>query len=387
MKVCFLKIPVIGLLLLLFSGGAQVKLPEVRAIWIVRYDYKTPEDVAAIMSNCARAGFTDVFFQVRGNATVFYPSKIEPWAWELAGNSAADTGKNPGFDPLKIAATEARRHRLNLHAYINVLPGWRGFADPPAESGQLWAVHPDWFMVDSTGTRMRATSAWYNFLAPANPAVQRHLARIAAELAAYDLAGLHLDYIRFPYDYKDVAREIYKTATPDEIKAHSDFTYDEATLTAVKKSFGSDISRDHWNSFRRASITHTVDNLRTVFKARRGPQAILSSSVLADLNDGYNDAFQDSKKWARERKVDWIVPMNYNARLFDIRLNRLRNALGKRCTATQLVIGIDCKAEPAEIRRQINTVRSSGARGFALFAYSHLFKNHAPTEKASVLFP
>ena len=382
----FLSFPFVIVILLLLTGAAKVKLPEVRAIWIVRYDYKTADDVAAIIGNCARAGFTDIFFQVRGNATVFYPSKVEPWAWELTGKTAETTGKDPGWDPLQTAVDEAKKHSVRLHAYINVLPGWRGLADPPAESGQLWTAQPEWFMVDSTGARMRATGGWYTFLNPAHPHVQRHLQKLAAELAAYELAGLHLDYIRFPYDYKDVAREIYKTATPEEIKARSDFSYDPVTLASVQKTYGSDASRDNWNTFRRDSVTRTVDNIKRTFKTRRGQQAVLSSSVLADFNDGYNAAFQESRRWARERKVDWLVPMNYNVQRFDTRLDAMRTALGRRGTATQLVVGIDCKAEPEEIRRQIAAVRAAGARGCALFAYSHLFKNHQPTEKADIFF-
>ncbi|HKL21641.1 MAG TPA: family 10 glycosylhydrolase, partial [Tichowtungia sp.] len=199
----FLLLPAV-----LFAGARPPRLPEVRAIWVTRFDYKSPLDVSSIVVNCARAGFTDIFFQVRGNATAFYPSRVEPWGFELHGKDVANTGKDPGWDPLQTAVSWAKRYNIRLHAYINVLPGWRGMKDPPRSAGQLWTAHPDWFMVDSTGAKMRPTSAWYSFLNPAHPAVRGHLMQVAAELARYDVAGLHLDYIRFPYDYKDVAREV-----------------------------------------------------------------------------------------------------------------------------------------------------------------------------------
>ena len=60
--------------------------PPVRALWVTRFDYATPEDVCSIIDNVAGAGFTDVFFQIRGNATVFYKSRLEPWAYELSGD-------------------------------------------------------------------------------------------------------------------------------------------------------------------------------------------------------------------------------------------------------------------------------------------------------------
>ena len=365
----------------LFAGARPPKLPEVRAIWVTRFDYKSPMDVSSIVVNCAKAGFTDIFFQVRGNGTAFYPSRVEPWAFELSGKDAANTGKDPGWDPLLMASGWARRCNIRLHAYINVLPGWRGMKDPPAAAGQLWTAHPDWFMVDSTGTKMRPTSAWYSFLNPAHPQVGGHLMHIAAELARYDIAGLHLDYIRFPYDYKDVAREVYRNASAAEIKAHSTFSFDPVSRLAM----GSSTSRREWDAFRRESVSLVVSDLHGVFKKNRGPQAVVSASVMADFSDGYYKAFQDSRRWAKAGWVDWLIPMNYNAGLFDERLANMKHLLGRKETSRRLVVGINCAGDANEIRRQIAASREAGCRGFALFAYSHLFENHQPTAKAAAL--
>ena len=367
----------------LFAGARPPKRPEVRAIWVTRFDYKSPMDVAAIVANCAKAGFTDIFFQVRGNGTVFYPSRVEPWAFELHGKEVADTGKDPGWDPLLSACGWAKRYNIRLHAYINVLPGLRGLQAPPRAAGQLWTAHPDWFMVDATGTQMRPTSAWYSFLNPAHPQVRSHLAQVVAELARYDLAGLHLDYIRFPYDYKDVAREVYRNASAAEIQAHSSFSFDPVS----RRMMGSSTSRKEWDAFRRESVSQVVNDLHRVFKKIRGPQAVVSASVLADFSDGYTQAFQDSRRWAKSGWVDWVIPMNYNAGLFDERLAKIKHLLGRRATARQLVAGINCAGDVSEIRRQIAASREAGCRGFALFAYSYLFENHQPTAKASVLRP
>lgn len=374
--------PVLLLLLisLVLTGAAQPGIPKVRAIWVTRFDYKTPADAVTIVANCARAGFTDIFFQIRGNGTVFYPSQIEPWAFELTGEDASTTGRKPGWDPLKTAAAAAKQKGIRLHAYMNVLPGWRGLNNPPRSVGQLWTAHPEWFMVDSFGQCMRPTSGWYAFLNPALPEVRQHLAQLAAELAQYDIAGLHLDYIRFPYDYKDVASQIYPRASSEEIKKRSDFSYDRFSAEQVRQNY-----KGNWGAFRRAAVSQVVADLQKTFKTRRGSQCIVSSSVLADFDTGYNTAFQDSRRWAKDRIVDWLVPMNYNARLFDERLGKMRKSLGRRATGEQLVVGIDCKADPGEILRQIRAVRKADCCGFALFSYSYLFENHKPTPKGLVL--
>lgn len=367
---------------LLMAGWGRVKLPEVRAIWVTRFDYKSPRDVAKIVENCARAGFTDIFFQVRGNGTVFYPSRVEPWAFELSGKSASGTGQNPGWNPLLTAANSSKRYGIRLHAYINVLPGWRGREIPPASAGQLWTAHPDWFMVDSTGTKMKPTSKWYSFVNPVNPEVRRHLTKLAEELAQYDIAGLHLDYIRFPYDYKDVAKEIYPQASPQDIKAHSTFSYDPMSLAQLSRRHGGRINPSDRAHFFRSAVSQVVVDLNKSFKSKRGAQSIVSSSVLADFNSGYNTAYQDTHRWVKNRMVDWVVPMNYSASLYDERLQAMHHTLGKRASARQLVVGINCVGDSAEIARQVEMARRSGCRGFALFAYSYFFENHQPTAKA-----
>jgi len=377
MNVRFFLLWVLFLPLFLFAGSRPASGSEVRAVWVTRFDYRSQADVASIVVNCARAGFTDIFFQVRGNGTAFYPSRVEPWAFELSGKDVSRVGTHPGWDPLQIAAAWAKRYRVRLHAYINVLPGWRGMMDPPRAAGQLWTAHPEWFMVDSTGTRMRPTSAWYAFLNPAHPKVRSHLSQIARELARYDIAGLHLDYIRFPYDYKDVAREVYPRASVAEIKKHSTFSFDPVSLRAMGRS----ASREKWDAFRRASVSQVVDDLRRVFKGR-SPNAVVSASVLADFPTGYTHAFQDSRRWAKKGLVEWLVPMNYNAGLFDERLSRMKRSLGRRSTGRRLVVGINCAGDAREIRRQMDASRKAGCRGFALFAYSHLFASHQPTAKA-----
>ncbi len=382
MKIRFFLLLMFFVPFALLAGGRTPDRQEVRAIWVTRFDYKSPLDVSSIVLNCAQAGFTDVFFQIRGNGTAFYPSRVEPWGFELFGRDVSMTGTNPGWDPLRMAASWAKRYRVRLHAYINVLPGWRGFEAPRRSAGQLWTEHPDWFMVDSTGTRMKPTSAWYSFLNPAHPEVREHLSKIAAELAQYDVAGLHLDYIRFPYDYKDVASEIYRNASAAEIKKHSTFSFDPVSLRAVGRS----ASRKKWDAFRRMSVSQVVKDLCGVFKSRK-ENAVISASVLADFKMGYHSAFQDSRRWAKDGSVDWVVPMNYNASFFDARLGKITHSLGHRLTGGKLVMGINCAGDADEILRQIDVSRLAGCRGFALFAYSHLFKNHQITEKGSMLFP
>ena len=118
------------------SGEKAVKMRK--ALWVTRWDYNSAEDVRTIFANAAEGGFDTVLFQVRGNATVFYPSNLEPWAEEF-------DHRHPGFDPLAIACEEAGRHHLSIHAWVNAIPGWRGDKIPESQE-QLYNSHPGWLL-------------------------------------------------------------------------------------------------------------------------------------------------------------------------------------------------------------------------------------------------
>ena len=144
-----LKIALLWILFAIVFSGCSPKreVPIRKAIWVTRWDYKTERDIVDLMENIDKAGFDTVLFQVRGNATVLYPSALEPWAEEF-------NHEDPGFDPLETVCREARVRDLNLHAWINAVPGWRGITPPPSTTPeQLWNSKPEWFLYSKAGER------------------------------------------------------------------------------------------------------------------------------------------------------------------------------------------------------------------------------------------
>ncbi len=158
------------LLLILLWVGVQTcqAQDETRALWVTRWDYETPNDILTIIDNAASCGFNTIFFQVRGNATVYYPSDYEPW-------SEAFDYRDPGWNPLKLAVEFAHNRNLDLHAWVNVYPGWRGKKSPDHGS-QLFYLHPDWFMVDRFGTPQGPNNHYY-WLSTTHPPLSTNLLR------------------------------------------------------------------------------------------------------------------------------------------------------------------------------------------------------------------
>ncbi|HID38242.1 MAG TPA: hypothetical protein EYP36_01850, partial [Calditrichaeota bacterium] len=170
----------IFLILLLFSCGEKTRplKREVRAVWMSRFEYaqgKTAKQAKAYIRDSfqkfAAAGMNTIIFQVRGQADAIYRSQYEPWS-----NLLTDTlGKDPGWDPLEYALTEAHDSGLDLHAWINTFPAWKSEEAPPQKSQPLHPLlaHPDWLVCDSAGNPMKPSAGYITF-SPGIPAVQEH---------------------------------------------------------------------------------------------------------------------------------------------------------------------------------------------------------------------
>lgn len=375
-------------------AGAAEREAQVRAIWVTRWDYKSPQDVRKIISNCAAMRFNVILFQVRGNGTVFYPSKIEPWAWELTSKGPQTTGKHPKWDPLKVAVSEAHRRGLELHAYVNVFPAWRSKQFPPKDSGQLWWEHPDWFMCDAAGQRMTPRDAkldgkkygdWYSFLSPGVPQVQDYLADLFGELVEnYDVDGLHYDYIRYP-------REIHEVAPGYEAreKKLGNWSYDPVSLARFSKDTGiaaPDLDVDAWIKWRAEQITEVTRKVSERVR-KLNPNIIISAAVMADPQDAYRTKMQDYVTWMEKGYLDAAITMNYTGdnKVFTERCQAL---LTSRPGKGWIVPGMSFGNKPELIGEQVQITQALKADGFAGFAYSHLFdrdNDHKPKPLAEAL--
>lgn len=336
-------------------AGRPAPDSSIRAVWVTRWDYKAPDDIVKIMDNCRNAGFNTVLFQVRGNGTVFYRSRIEPWADELGG-------RDPGFDPLAVACDAAHRRGLSLHAWVNVIPGWRG-NKPPDNPRQLYNARPDWFWRDAAGRR--EPLGWYNNLNPCYPEVRRYLTAIMHEVVSrYPVDGLHLDYIRFPNEWNE--------GYPRGARV-PDYPRDPRTLALFKKETGKIPERaPHlWDRWRTEKITQLVIQIRSMLRDTR-PDIPLSAAVGASMAEARRRHFQDVQRWIELGLLDAVYPMNYeaNMRSFDQRIAAWAPLQQKLPVVTGVMFD---KRQSMAVNKQVERAYRSG-RNFSAFAYNSLFE-------------
>jgi uncharacterized lipoprotein YddW (UPF0748 family) len=350
------------------SEVLQSITPYRRCLWVTRWDYRKKEDIHKIFYNAASIRCTDVFFQVRGEGSVFYPSRIEPWAWELTGSNPGSTGIDPGWDPLKTACIQAKRYGLRIHAYLNVLPAWRHKTHvPPKKSGHVYVIHPDWIMQRIDGKRMSPKKE-YAFLDPGLPQVRSYLANLFAEVAGkYPVDGIHLDYIRYPHQ-------------------QGDYSYTQPVVNDFEKRYSLHPSKrpEAWTKYRREQVTATVKAIADAARQAR-PGIEVTAAVMADRNRGLNEVFQESIKWVRDGLVDAITPMAYIDQVRDF--ENLARPYADKEIRDRVWIGI--YAEPKKnrhLKEQIERAVQFRFGGIAAFAYNNLFDNHKPNSRARKVY-
>lgn len=334
-------------------------LEPMRAVWVTRFDYKTADDVSNMIENCADAGFNTILFQVRGNGTAFYDSNLEPWAIELGG-------KDPGFDPLKVACDLAHERDVELHAYVNVIPAWRG-TTPPENPEQLYNKHPEWFWYDQNGDR-QALSSFYVSLNPCLPEVREYIVAVFEDLSSrYDIDGLHLDYIRFPNEPPAIPRG-----------SGLDYPRDAATLALYKEATGlaPDDDPGAWNQWRTDQVTQLVADIHAMLRRVR-PRAVLSASV-GSVRENALRHFQDGRRWMEDGVLDAAILMNYtdDPKVFEQRIEPWIADAPPVPVVPGLWFGRHPDKSPEQaaetVKEQIEIARARTGN-FCVFAYASMF--------------
>ncbi len=276
---------------------------ELRAVWLTRFEYcqysKTHDQdsirtyIRDIISAAADANFNVILFQVRGSGDAYYRSELEPWGPLLTGN----LGEDPGWDPLAYALELAHDRGLELHAWLNTFPVWRGMDPPPVTTPPSpYLVHPEWVVCDSSGRPMPLSEHYVSF-SPAIPGVQDYILSIASDIVRrYDVDGLHFDYIRFP-----------------EMAPDHGYSHDSISVALFESESGNPLELD-WDDWEREQLDRFVARLYNTL-TRQDSNLKISAAVIGSYWRGgwnaYHKAYQDPRRWTEWGKMDFVAPMIY----------------------------------------------------------------------------
>ena len=305
--------------------------PSDCAVWVVRNALSSPTAWAEALAAVERVGCGTMYLQVSGRWDAYYPSEVFV---RPATNPAA-----PGWeDPFGRALAEARARGLEVHAWVNALLAWSAAAPPSRQ--HVFRSHPDWFVVDAGGRSMRTLSraeldrrglrgeGW--FLDPAVMGVRTQLRRFILELVLrYPVAGVHLDYIRYPAGWAPAG--------------------------------GSE------------AVTYLVGLIHDDLAQVR-PQVRLSAAVLPVPVEARETFGQDWSDWLERGIVDEVVPMVYRRDAATLREIVAGYPLALPRDRIRVGVRLDL-ISPAEVRRAVGGL--TGVAGVALFSHNLLLEERA----------
>lgn len=336
--------------------------PEVRAMWLDRgtiVKAKSKKDLAPLFDRMAESGINTVFFETINSSYTIYPSRVAP-------------EQNPmtrGWDPLQASIELAHERGMELHAWAWIFAAAnqghnRILGQPENYLGPVLSRNPSWVLKDQNGGVFNRTPGFKKaFLDPANPNVRRYLLALLDEIATnYDVDGIQLDYIRYPFQDKIT-------------KQH--FGYTDASRNLFKQSYGIDPKNikpnspawSQWTGFRIRQITSFVSESSQRLKAKR-PDLVISAAVFPiETRERLSVLQQHWEDWIYNGSVDMMVLMTYalNTGSFEDRTQSVHEFSGKN--PSLIIPGIRLLNVPnAEAFDQMQSVRNMPSGGFALFA-------------------
>ncbi|MEH2264553.1 family 10 glycosylhydrolase [Nostoc sp.] len=344
-----------------FPVDRRLAQPEIRAVWldrgtIVRAGSKA--GLAQIFDRLAQTGINTVFFETVNAGYTIYPSQVAK-------------EQNPlihGWNPLEDAVKLAHERDMELHAWVWTFAAGNQRHNEiinasPNYPGPVLAAHPDWANYDNLGN-MIPVGQTKPFFDPANPEVRQYLLKLYEEIVTrYDVDGLQLDYIRYPFQDPSAGRT---------------YGYGKAARAQFQQLTGIDpinISPSQpdlwqkWTTFRTEQVDSFVAKVSEQLRQKR-PNLILSVAVFPlPEQERIQKIQQDWEIWARRGDVDLIVPMTYA--LDTSRFQRLAQPwiASKQLGATLLVPGIRLLSLPTiGAFDQLQLVRDLPVSGYALFA-------------------
>ncbi|MFJ2831080.1 glycoside hydrolase family 10 protein [Streptomyces sp. NPDC087263] len=245
-------------------------------------------ELLAHLDTAVRRRLNAVMFQVRPTADAMWPSPYEPWSQYLTGVQ----GRDPGWDPLGTAVTEAHARGLELHAWFNPYrianhtDPTRLVASHPARE------HPDW--VVPYGGKL-----YYN---PGLPQVRAFVQDAMLDaVRRYEIDAVHWDDYFYPYPVAgqvfddDAAYAAYGAGFPDRAAWRRD------NIDRLVRETAAGIKRI------RPRARFGVSPFGVWRNATTDP---LGSATRAGVQT-YDDLHADTRKWVREGWIDYICPQLY----------------------------------------------------------------------------
>ncbi|YAF94237.1 MAG: glycoside hydrolase family 10 protein [Nodularia sp. CChRGM 3473] len=344
-----------------FPVNRRLAQAEIRAVWLDRgtiVKAGSEKELAKIFDRLAQSGINTVFFETVNAGYTIYPSQVAPQPNPLIR----------GWDPLATGVKLAHERGMELHAWVWVFAAGNQRHNELINlnshyPGPVLAANPDWANYDHQGKMIPAgqTKPFYD---PANPELRQYLLKLYEEIATrYQVDGIQLDYIRYPFQ-DPFAGRIYGYGKAARAQFQQLHGIDPVNISPNQRDLW-----QKWTAFRTQQVDSFVAQVSQQLRQKR-PNLILSVAVfpLPEI-ERIQKLQQHWEVWARRGDIDLIVPMTYAQDT--PRFQRLAQPwiASTQLGSTLLLPGIRLLSLPTVgAFDQLQLIRDLPVSGYALFA-------------------
>lgn len=340
----FLLIIIIVLAISSLAGQA------ISAVWVLPWDLVRESSIDSVLTNLQANGQNTLLAEVRYRADAIYTPNKRVDAYSNL-DVRSHIMKASDFDALEYLLQEAGKYGIKVHAWITTFVV-TGHDLTKLPENHIYFKHPEWITTDLYGNRMPLTSAEGYFLDPGIPEVRQYTMNVINDLLLNypQLAGLHLDYIRYPgedYGFNPLAIREYG---PDFLES----TYGSRML------------------WKESIITNFVSQVYSRIK-ELNPRLELSAAVIADKVKGRAKYSQNWQEWLDKGIIDKVYMMAYTKD--DATLARQLDDYTLQAHKDKIVVGLRAWDDgqtvyPAQaITSKIQLSRQRAFNNIALFSY------------------
>ena len=344
--------------------------------------WEADRSLRKVVTRAKNLRVTDLYLQVCRGGRTWFPSSV-------GDDSPYQMGRLNNSGTIEKLFEFARMASMRVHAWINVFN--LGAAPSPKVLGNFG---PNEFLKDSAGrcvteygaqgmmsggdsadsASLDTPGVWLN---PASGVVKDFICKLIQDLLINcpDLAGIHLDFFRYPY--------LLPLKVSSWSKGGLEFGYSAASLERFAKDTGlqNPFIRDErnvvcpssyetalsWDAWRREGIDRYLRELGELVRPARS----LSVAVLPWSDRAYLNAFQNWRMWLEEALLDKAALMSYTADGEHFR-QMVMQACAFRRSRSKVLAGIGCYrlSTPAQVKAQIQCAADTAADGVVLFSYA-----------------
>ncbi len=340
-------------------------------------------DIGQTLDFLKEAGINTVFLETFFHGYTIYPSQV------MADYHLPK--QNPKFIPakdlLKHWVQEAHRRDMKIHVWFQSFYAGNKKAYPdktlPPE-GPILHQYPQWANVQYSAlprngkpTPSTLESGGY-FLDPSNPKVQTFLLALTDEIVTqYDIDGFQLDYIRYPlsfppnrysylkstWGYSWIARDTFKA-----LKGFDPKNFTKNGVTADQQSLWKD-----WNTFKEKQVNHFVQKVSERIQEKK-PKVMLTAVIFPGIEDSLIRKHQDWATWTASGWLDALAPITLTSAIKVVGedTRRVVQRTHEKVPVISGIFGPFNNNTAEHTLDQVESARTAGASGFAIFDTAHL---------------